>query len=57
MIFAGADHQLPGTAQGEQFDQVIRATEDFLDAYTLNDADARSRLQAFAADGVSVERR
>ncbi|WP_295207549.1 alpha/beta hydrolase [uncultured Brevundimonas sp.] len=57
MIFAGADHQLPGTAQGEQFDQIIRATEDFLDAYALNDADARSRLQAFAADGVSVERR
>lgn len=57
MIFAEADHQLPGTADGERFDQIVRATEDFLDAYALNDAAARARLQTFAADGVTVERR
>lgn len=57
LIFAGADHQLPGTADGARFDQIVQATEDFLDAYALNDASARARLQAFAADGVTVERR
>lgn len=57
LIFAGADHQLPGTADGARFDEIVQATEDFLDAYALNDASARARLQAFAADGVTVERR
>ncbi|WP_426016891.1 alpha/beta hydrolase family protein [Brevundimonas sp. DWR2-3-1b1] len=57
LIFSGADHQLPGTADGERFDQIIQATEDFLDAYALNDAAARARLQTFAAEGVTVERR
>ncbi|MBN9464376.1 alpha/beta hydrolase [Brevundimonas sp.] len=57
LIFAGADHQLPGTADGARFDEIVQATEDFLDAYALNDAAARARLQAFAADGVTVERR
>lgn len=57
LIFAGADHQLPGTADGARFDEIVQATEDFLDAYALNDAAARARLQAFAADDVTVERR
>jgi len=57
LIFAGADHQLPGTADGERFDQIVRATEDFLDAHALNDTAARARLQTFAAEGVTVERR
>ena len=57
LIFAGADHQLPGTADGERFDQIVQATADFLDAYALNDAAARVRLQTFAAEGVTVERR
>lgn len=57
LIFAGADHQLPGTADGERFDQIVRATEDFLDAYALNDTAARVRLETFAAQGVTVERR
>lgn len=57
LIFSGADHQLPGTADGERFDQIVQATEDFLDAYALNDAAARARLQTFAAEGVTVERR
>lgn len=57
LIFSGADHQLPGTADGERFDQIVQATADFLDAYALNDAAARARLQTFAAEGVTVERR
>ncbi|WP_425983752.1 alpha/beta hydrolase family protein [Brevundimonas sp. TWP1-2-1b1] len=57
LIFSGADHQLPGTADGERFDHIVQATEDFLDAYALNDAAARARLQTFAAEGVTVERR
>ena len=57
LIFAGADHQLPGTADGERLDLIVLATEDFLDAYALNDTAARVRLETFAAHGVTVERR
>lgn len=57
IVVAGAGHQLPGTAEGEQFDLLVRATEDFLDAYALTDAAAKARLEALSAAGVAVEHR
>lgn len=57
IVVAGAGHQLPGTAEGEQFDLLVRATEDFLDAYALADAAAKARLEALSAAGVAVEHR
>ena len=57
IVIAGGGHQTPATAEGEQFDLLVRATEDFLDAYALGDAEAKGRLDALSAPGVSVEHR
>lgn len=57
IVVAGAGHQLPSTAEGEQFDLLVRATEDFLDAYALTDAAAKARLEVLSAAGVAVEHR
>ncbi|UQV18578.1 alpha/beta fold hydrolase [Brevundimonas albigilva] len=57
IVIAGGGHQTPATAEGEQFDLLVRATEDFLDAYALGDAEAKGRLDALSAPGVTVEHR
>ena len=57
MIFAGATHELVGRADDSQFAVIERATEDFLDAYALDDASAEARLAALSAAGVAIERR
>lgn len=57
IVIAGGGHQTPATAEGEQFDLLVRATEDFLDAYALGDAEAKGRLDALSAPGFTVEHR
>lgn len=57
IVVAGGGHQLPATAEGEQFDLLVRATEDFLDAYALGDAEAKARLETLTAPGVTIEHR
>lgn len=54
---AGGDHSLVGNAQADDFALIAATTIDFMRAYALNDAAARTRLDALAApDGVTIER-
>lgn len=55
LIFADGDHQL--VIRDFAFAPMVAASEAFLDAYALGDAEAKTRLAAFAAPGVTVERR
>lgn len=55
LVFQNGDHQL--VAAEAAFGPIVAATELFLDAYALGDAEAKARLAAFAAPGVTVERR
>jgi alpha-beta hydrolase superfamily lysophospholipase len=58
MTFAGADHELVGKADEADFAVIVQATEDFLDAYALDDAAAKARLAALPSSGdLTVERR
>tara|TARA_R110002167_G_scaffold7718_3_gene36260 strand:- start:4483 stop:5352 length:870 start_codon:yes stop_codon:yes gene_type:complete len=58
LVFAGADHSLVRNADADDFDLIVRTTNDWLEAYGLEDAAARARLEALTApDGVTVERR
>ncbi len=58
MVFTGADHELVANASDDQFALLVEATEDFLDAYALNDAAAKARLNALpSSDAVNIERR
>ncbi|WP_395943705.1 alpha/beta hydrolase family protein [Brevundimonas sp.] len=55
LVFHDGDHQL--VKADETFAPIVAASEAFLDAYALGDAEAKARLAAFAAPGVIVERR
>jgi pimeloyl-ACP methyl ester carboxylesterase len=55
LVFADGDHQLVKAETA--FAPLIAASEAFLDAFALGDAEAKARLAAFAAPGVTVERR
>ncbi len=58
IVFEGGDHSLIRNADDADFDLVVRATQDFLSAFALNDANARNRLNRLAApSGVIIERR
>jgi hypothetical protein len=58
LVFAAADHSLVRNADEADFDLIVRATTDFMEAYALGDAAARTRLDALTApEGVSLERR
>jgi alpha-beta hydrolase superfamily lysophospholipase len=58
MIFEGGDHSLIGNADAADFALIVAATEDFLDAYALDDAAAKARLAILPApEGVAIERR
>ena len=57
IVVTGGGHQFPATAEGDQFDLLVRATEDFLDAYALGDTEAKARLDALSAPGLTVEHR
>ena len=55
---AGGDHSLVGNAQADDFALIAATTIDFMRAYALDDAAARTRLDVLAApDGVTIERR
>lgn len=55
LVFADGDHQLVKAETA--FAPIIAASEAFLDAHALGDAEAKAHLAAFAAPGVTVERR
>lgn len=58
MIFDGADHELVADASAGDFDLIVGATTDFMSAYALNDASARSRLDSLQGrSGLVIERR
>ncbi|MFN4297023.1 MAG: alpha/beta hydrolase [Brevundimonas sp.] len=57
MVFEGAEHDLVAAADDAAFAVILRATQAFLDAHALNDAEAQAQLDALAASGVTVERR
>jgi len=58
ITFAGADHAMIRTIDEADLALLVEATEDFLDAYALDDAAAKARLNALPApDGVTIERR
>lgn len=58
LVFAGADHSLVRNADADDFDLIVTATIDWLEAYGLGDAAALARLAALTAPaGVEIERR
>lgn len=58
MAFEGGDHLLVRNADEPDFDLIVRATTDFMQAYGLGDPEARARLDAMTApEGVLLERR
>lgn len=57
LTFAGGDHGFVRNAGPEDFALMAVATIDFIRARVLGDADAQTRLDALAAQGVTVERR
>ncbi|HEV7228776.1 alpha/beta hydrolase [Brevundimonas sp.] len=57
LVFAGADHSFVRDADADDFALMAGATVDFVLARTANDAAAAARLDALAADGLTVERR
>lgn len=58
LVFAGGDHSLVRDADAGDFDLIVKATTDWLEAYGLGDAAARARLNDLTApDGVTIESR
>jgi dienelactone hydrolase len=58
LVFGGGNHSLVSNANEVDFDLIDRMTTDFLEAYGLEDAAARSRLQSLTPhERVSLERR
>jgi alpha-beta hydrolase superfamily lysophospholipase len=58
ITYAGATHSMIHTIDEADLALLIEATENFLDAYALDDAAAKARLAALPApDGVTIERR
>lgn len=58
LVFAGADHSLVRNADADDFAVIARTTGDFIEAWALDDAAAKARLDAETApDGLTIERR
>lgn len=58
LVFAGVDHSLVRNADAADFELIERTTTDFLEAYALDDAAARGRVDNLVAPaGVTLERR